>query len=1114
MESKRIFSDPSGRRARLIARVLLVIVAVPATVILLFFYDIWIGEPVDPLGIAAEFRRIETAQAPGLTEVSFDEGRDSLTFNAKTSTTEGPLTVAFYANWDDNSFPSLRKHIGQIDWIIPDWFSLQGDDLHLVTEIDENVIKLFHKAERAPFVLPLLTNSSDAGWDGAGLARILSNKSLRLQRIKEIRDSIIGHGFQGVAVQFEELPAESSAALTVFLQELATDLHSHGLIIATVLPLADSARDYAAIGAISDKVVLLGFEPPTKHEMGAPLEPALRLKTELQRRLTAIPAEKVVLTVANYGRDWSAGPNGAPQTVDLSFRDVLLLARDHRVKPDFDQFSDTPVLRYFDGTAEHTVWFLDGVTAQNTIDRVKDLSLAGYALWRLGSEDPTTWYALPVAGKLSRKPEQFEHVPMAQDIFLTGSGDFLRVTSAPVDGVRVVEPDPTAPLGQLVERYQTVPVPVTVNRYGAVPGAVALTFDDGPDRRWTPEILDILAKEGVKATFFVTGENAAFAPDLVQRMIADGHELGNHTFTHPNMGTASDIVSVLEINGTQRLIEATSGRKMRMFRAPYVGDSEPATLDEVRPLLLAQERGLYVVGLRADSHDWKHVAVNDIVASVMREVGTLDHQKSQTILFHDAGGDRSATVAALPVVIEALRARGFQIVPASFFAGETQASIMPEVPKWTFSRLIASLFFTALRLLAQIATFLFFGAIGLGLARLVLICWLAIMQGRKKHATAAPPSGDSLVSVLIPAFNEQKVINGCIDRLLKSSYRNIEVLVIDDGSTDATAECAARVAAQDQRLRVFTIANGGKANALNFGLRHSHGETVIALDADTQFQSETVARLVRWFENPSVVAVAGNAKVGNRVNFLTRCQALEYITAQNLERRAYAALGCITVVPGAVGAWRRSSVLGAGGFPDDTLAEDQDLTLTLQRQGGEILYDATAIAETEAPDTLRGLMRQRFRWCFGTMQCLWKHRQAMVSGRPRIIGWFALPQILMFQIVFSVIAPIIDVSLLFRLIAYGRDYIQHGGEVDTEALQLTLTFYGIFLLAEVLAGLAAFILEKRERISLLWLIIPQRFGYRQLLCLIAIRALIVAAAGQLVGWGHLERKASVVASAD
>jgi peptidoglycan/xylan/chitin deacetylase (PgdA/CDA1 family) len=506
------------------------------------------------------------------------------------------------------------------------------------------------------------------------------------------------------------------------------------------------------------------------------------------------------------------------------------------------------------------------------------LSLAGYALWRLGSEDPTTWYALPVAGKLSRKPEQFEHVPMAQDIFLTGSGDFLRVTSAPVDGVRVVEPDPTAPLGQLVERYQTVPVPVTVNRYGAVPGAVALTFDDGPDRRWTPEILDILAKAGVKATFFVTGENAAFAPDLVQRMIAEGHELGNHTFTHPNMGTASDIVSVLEINGTQRLIEATSGRKMRMFRAPYVGDSEPATLDEVRPLLLAQERGLYVVGLRADSHDWKHVAVNDIVASVMREVGTLDHQKSQTILFHDAGGDRSATVAALPVVIEALRARGFQIVPASFFAGETQASIMPEVPKWTFSRLIASLFFTALRLLAQIATFLFFGAIGLGLARLVLICWLAIMQGRKKHATAAPPSGDSLVSVLIPAFNEQKVINGCIDRLLKSSYRNIEVLVIDDGSTDKTAECAARVAAQDQRLRVFTIANGGKANALNFGLRHSHGETVIALDADTQFQSETVARLVRWFENPSVVAVAGNAKVGNRVNFLTRCQALEYIT--------------------------------------------------------------------------------------------------------------------------------------------------------------------------------------------------------------------------------------------
>src|SRR6476661_2611351 len=193
-------------------------------------------------------------------------------------------------------------------------------------------------------------------------------------------------------------------------------------------------------------------------------------------------------------------------------------------------------------------------------------------------------------------------------------------------------------------------------------------------------------------------------------------------------------------------------------------------------------------------------------------------------------------------------------------------------------------------------------------------------------------------------------------------------------------------------------------------LASSHGEVVVALDADTHFEPDTIARLTRWFGDESIGAVAGNAKVGNRINLLTRWQALEYITAQNLERRALAALDTILVVPGAVGAWRRSALVKLGGFPTDTLAEDQDLTIALLRAGYRVLYDSQAIAWTEAPDTVSGLIKQRFRWAFGTLQCLWKHRKVTLKPRYGSLGLIAVPQTWLFQFLFSVVAPFVDLT--------------------------------------------------------------------------------------------------------
>ena len=373
----------------------------------------------------------------------------------------------------------------------------------------------------------------------------------------------------------------------------------------------------------------------------------------------------------------------------------------------------------------------------------------------------------------------------------------------------------------------------------------------------------------------------------------------------------------------------------------------------------------------------------------------------------------------------------------------------------------------------------------------------------------APP----VVTVLIPAFNEEKVIVTTIERILASDYANLDVLVIDDGSKDHTAYITRSHFRDERRVSVLSIPNGGKANALNVGITHARGEVVVALDADTQFESTTIARLVRWFSDPSIGAVAGNAKVGNRINMITRWQALEYIVAQNLERRALSALDTLTVVPGAVGAWRRDVLLKIGGFPADTLAEDQDLTIAIQTQGYRVHFDPAAIAWTEAPATVRGLAKQRFRWAYGTLQCLWKYRRITFNAEYGELGVVALPQVWLFQILLTTLAPVADLLLLWQLVAEYLNYSQHVGTYTGDNLRIVGIYYAVFIVVDVLAAVVGFALEKGEDWRLLWWLPLQRFGYRQIMYYVVLRSLWTALRGPFVGWGKLERHGTVKARA-
>ena len=179
----------------------------------------------------------------------------------------------------------------------------------------------------------------------------------------------------------------------------------------------------------------------------------------------------------------------------------------------------------------------------------------------------------------------------------------------------------------------------------------------------------------------------------------------------------------------------------------------------------------------------------------------------------------------------------------------------------------------------------------------------------------------------------------------------------------------------------------------------------------------------------------------------------------------------------------------------------------------QVIFDAEAIAWTEAPDSFAGLAKQRFRWAFGTLQCLWKHRDIIGNPRNGALGMVALPQVALFQIALSLVSRLVDLLFLWQLISTGIDYLQHHEQFDPDSLFRLAIFYAAFLLVDMITASAAFLFERREDWRLLLWLPLQRFGYRQLMYYVVMKSVSRALTGQLVGWGKLNRTATVTTGA-
>jgi len=1058
------------------------------------------------------------------------EGRHRRVANlGKVPASYDPLRAAFYVSWDANSLASLKKHYKDIDLLMPEelhtvtpegaltivdyerYQTVQASPMEAIALLKDDKLHQWMKSANIEMpIMAQLNNYDGAVWRVKELVVMLRNPVARRTLIQNTVEYAVQTHEAGIVVDIEEVPDASQPHFREFIGELAPALHAVGLKLMVALPARDDAYDYEYFGKQCDAIVLMNYDQHWLTSPPGPIAAQDWFVENLRQVLEVVPAQKIVVGIANYAYDWSEAPKKTTEPAEeFSIQSALLHAYESETQVEFDATSLNPHYSYSDEHDHvHQVWMLDAVTAYNELRASDRLGVQGTALWRLGSSDTSLWPIWDATRPDAATRQKIVEIPPGPDLILEGEGDIWHITDTPKSGLRHFTYDAASDLFT-GETYETYPLSYDIEQLGAAKGKIALSFDDGPDPTWTPKILDVLRDKKVSGTFFVIGDSANRYPNIVKREYAEGHEIGNHTFTHPPFETISRAEIKWQLNLTERLLESTLGVKSILFRPPYGIDHQPEYAEEVAQLPIAQEMGYLIIGQRIDPNDWKQIDGKQVPAQQILENVLRQADKGNIVLFHDGGGDRSQTMAALPQVIDALRAKGYQLVPVPELLGKTRADVMlPLTPEEKFEARADGFIFSIVQWFRFGIATIFMVGIVLVSGRALIIGLLALIEKlRPDHTVLSDPPPS--VTVLIPAHNEESVIEQTLASVLASDLPELRVIVVNDGSTDRTRELLDEYFGRDPRVRIIHQVNRGKPAALHLATSLADTEIVVTIDADTEVEPDAIRKLLRHFSDPKTGAVAGNVKVGNRSRWLTRWQALEYITSQNMEKRAFDLLNCITVVPGALGAWRKKAIDAAGGITADTVAEDADLTIAIRRLGWRVTYEEEAIAWTEAPETPGALIGQRFRWTFGTLQSFWKHSGTLFRPKYGTLGFIALPNIFVFQLALPLISPVIDLLFLGSVLAWAVDKYQilrmpFLSATATTDLERAVLFFLGFLLIDVLTCVVAFALEKKEDWLLLVPVLLQRFYYRQLMYVVLFRSVKEAVSGRPVGWRGVE----------
>jgi len=1008
-----------------------------------------------------------------------------------------PVRAGFYVNWDIQSKYSLDQNASKMNMILPEWLFIQDTTDMVSTDIDLSALEIMRKNHLA--IVPMLSNYFKNAWNGKNVHRIITSPERRAKLIRSLIDVLDKYKFNGVNIDFEELTYEKTDEyLVTFMKELHHELSIRGYLVTQDIAPFNEDYNVVELAKYNDFLFLMGYDQHNSTSEAGPVAAQDWLEAGLGDLCKKVPSDKVVLCIAAFGYDWQDGFQGE----DVTYQEAISTALESEGKVKFD--NNTYNLDYSysdDNDKEHHVYFADAATAFNGIRTAADFETSGVAIWRLGSEDPRIWkfynddFSVPALTKKPFDVKLLEQEQSSYSVDYVGAGEILNILSVPHPGKFNIEYDKTENL-VAEEEYTSLPSGYVINKAGEKKGQIVLTFDDGPDERFTPRILDILSKYKVPAVFFITGINAEQNLPLVKRLYREGHEIGNHTFLHPNLELVSDDRLKLELRSTGYIIEGITGHATTLFRPPYNTDAEPTNPVQISPIYTAKQEGYLTIGSSIDPRDWEEgVSADSIVARAEKQRGL-----GNVILLHDAGGEREETVAALPRIIEYYQSHGFQFVSLSSLMNKKRDDIMPQAIG-SFNKYIQSAdatIFKAGYYFNRAVSAIFFLAMILSLFKIKSIAILAIRQRRKSKRKAAysPIASGHKVSIIVPGYNEELTAPKTVENLLRSDYPDMEIVFVDDGSKDNTFRNIQTLYGEHPKVKVLTKPNGGKASALNYGIGFASGDILVCIDADTVLNPDAVSRMVACFDDPEMAAVAGNVKVGNRKNLLTRWQSIEYITSQNFDRRAYEMVNAIMVVPGAIGAFKREAVMKIGMFTTDTLAEDCDLTLRLLSAGYKVRTCNEALAFTEVPETLHMLLKQRFRWTFGIMQSFWKHRGNLFVRRNPNLGWIVLPNMLIFQLILPLMSPLVDLTLILSL------FMPKGGII-------ALLYFGYYFLDLCISMLAFHYDGEKFTLREAGNLFLQRIIYRQLLWYVLVKGYLRALKGELAAWGFLKRTGSV-----
>ena len=1031
------------------------------------------------------------------------------------------IRAAFYVNWDaSQSINSLQKNVKKLNLIIPEWLFIDPNTDQLYNTIDPRALKIMQDA--GVKIMPLLTNNYKTLFRGETVKRIISNPAKKQKLIGDIIAVLKKYNFVGVNIDFEELSLESDQPLIDFQKDLYTQLHAQQFLVSQdVIPFNDD-YNFAALSKYNDYLILMAYDQHHAETKPGPNSSQKWIEAAVADVAKKVPTNKVILALPAFGHDWKVSKkNKNIEVTDVTYQQAIANAKNSGAEIQFDNDSYNLNYEYYDSEDKlHQVYFVDAATNFNSIRFATEFNLAGTALWRLGGEDVRLWsfYDQPMSKQALKKFDflGFNKIKAGIAPDFIGEGEILDIIASPKDGYIRSEIDTTSMLIS-EEYYDKLPSTYVIRRFGATTKKkLVLTFDDGPDPKYTKQILDTLAYYHVPASFFVVGYEAENNIPLIKRIYKEGHELGNHTFTHPDMSAVSSQRASLEMDATRLLIECITGHSTILFRAPYNADSEPGKYEELAPVALSRKKNYITVGESIDPEDWQLEINESKNDTIINRIKRIYERKTNTgnpedtsiagsiILLHDAGGNRANTVIATGQIIRYFREKGYTFTTVADLLGKKPDDMMPPTPKGTEYYWLQINYILAEG--AYLGGNFFFAIFMLFLAlstiRILIIGVMALLERKNKIAlskienTLAHP----FVSIIVPAYNEEVNAISSLHNLLKCDYPDFEIIFIDDGSTDKTYELVNSAFENNPLVKVLTKINGGKASALQYGIGQSHADYVVCIDADTQLASDAVSKLMRNFLNPfnkhgqEIGAVAGSVIVGNEVNLLTKWQSIEYITSQNFDRKGFAFLNAITVIPGAIGAFKKDVLIEAGGFTTDTLAEDCDITMRILKAGYIVANEPKAYAYTEVPEGLRQFLKQRVRWSFGVMQTFWKHRDMLFSNKNKSLGWVALPDMLLFKYIIPFFMPVADILMVVGLLT------GNSGKIGF--------YFVIYVVVDAVIAAFAFAFERENPVKLIWLI-PQRLVYRWLMMYVFFKAIKRAIKGELQEWGVLKRTGNV-----